>query len=150
MSHRLAITAVAVAGLAAGAIGLPAPASAQTCQELGKIIQARQALVARIQGMSKGGKKMEAKAACSVFGQLASNGVAALKFIEVNKDWCGIPDAFVTNFKTDHAKAVDLRGHLAGAAQGEAERRAKAGGPNAGPFGGPGLTGELKVPQGAL
>jgi hypothetical protein len=123
----------------------------------------RQAIVQQLTAL--GSKKIDPRAACPLFGKLVSNGSAAIKWMDTNKDWCSIPDPFVENFKGDHAKATELRGKAcAAAAQVQAmEKKARqaqqeggpgGGGPGAGGaggmLGGPGLTGSFKLPQGAL
>jgi hypothetical protein len=152
----------AMAGALAGVAGLAAtPATAQNaaCQEGGKLMNQRQAIVAQLTKL--GSKKIDPRAACPLFGKLVSNGSAAIKWMDTNKDWCSIPDPFVENFKGDHAKATELRGKAcAAAAQVQAmEKKARqaqqeGGGPGAGGaggmLGGPGLTGSFKLPQGAL
>jgi hypothetical protein len=152
----------AMAGALAGIAGLAAtPATAQNaaCQEGGKLMNQRQAIVAQLTKL--GSKKIDPRAACPLFGKLVSNGSAAIKWMDTNKDWCSIPDPFVENFKGDHAKATELRGKAcAAAAQVQAmEKKARqaqqeGGGPGAGGaggmLGGPGLTGSFKLPQGAL
>ena len=79
---------------------------------------------------------------------LVTNGETGLKWIEANKDWCQIPDQFAQSFREDHDKMKKLRGEAckiaAKAAQMEKEARR-----GSNPFGG-GLTGEYKIPQGAL
>ncbi len=151
----------AMAGALAGVAGLAAtPATAQNaaCQEGGKLMNQRQAIVAQLTKL--GSKKIDPRAACPLFGKLVSNGSAAIKWMDTNKDWCSIPDPFVENFKGDHAKATELRSKAcAAAAQVQAmEKKARqaqqqegAGASGAGgTLGGPGLTGSFKLPQGAL
>jgi hypothetical protein len=117
----------------------------------------RQAIVAQLSSLGK--TKIDPRAACPLFGKLVSNGTAALKWMEANKDWCSIPEPFVENMKGDHAKAAELRSKACtAAAQVSAmEKKARAaqqdsagGGGAGGTLGGPGLTGSFKLPQGAL
>lgn len=155
LALRVALTSALVgfAGLAAA----PATAQNAACQEGGKIMNQRQAIVAQLSSLGK--NKIDPRAACPLFGKLVSNGAAALKWMEANKDWCAIPDPFVENFKGDHVKATELRSKAcAAAAQVQAmEKKARqaqqegggAGGAG-GTLGGPGLTGSFKLPQGAL
>ena len=157
LALRVALTS-ALAGFA-GAAATPATAQNAACQEGGKIMNQRQALVAQLSALGK--KQIDPRTACPLFGKLVSNGSAAIKWMDTNKDWCSIPDPFVENFKGDHAKATELRGKAcAAAAQVQAmEKKARqaqqeGGGPGAGGaggmLGGPGLTGSFKLPQGAL
>lgn len=153
---RLALAA-ALAGLAAVAAS-PAAAQNAVCQEGGKIMNQRQAIVAQLSALGK--TKIDPRAACPLFGKLVSNGTAAIKWMEANKDWCSIPEPFVENMKGDHAKAADLRSKACTAAAqvtamekkaraAQQESAGNAGGAG-GTLGGPGLTGSFKLPQGAL
>ena len=158
---------LAFAATLAGIAATPATAQNAACQEGGKLMNQRQAIVAQLTKL--GSKKIDPRAACPLFGKLVSNGTAAIKWMDTNKDWCSIPDPFVENFKGDHAKATELRGKAcAAAAQVQAmEKKARQaqqeGGPGGGPgsggpgaggaggmLGGPGLTGSFKLPLGAL
>ena len=130
----------------------PALAQPSTCQEAQKFMGERQTL---IQGLNKSAgkdKKLDPRVACGAFGKLVSNGETGLKWLETNKDWCQVPDQFVANFKSEHAKIKDLRGQACGAVakleqmQKQAREQQQKGG---NPFGG-GLTGTYKIPQGAL
>jgi hypothetical protein len=153
---------LALAGALAGIAGVatsPATAQNAACQEGGKIMNQRQAIVAQLSSLGK--NKIDPRQACPLFGKLVSNGSAAIKWMEANKDWCSIPDAFVENIKGDHAKAADLRGKACAAAaqvqamekkalQAQQEGGGAGGGGAGGMLGGPGLTGSFKLPQGAL
>jgi hypothetical protein len=158
---------VALASVVAGCAALgAAPALAQSaeCQKGGAMLNSRQALVAKLSALgSKNKKQVDPRAACTIFGQLVSNGNTVIKWLDANKDWCSIPDGFVENLKGDHAKAADLRNKACAAAsqmaamekkalEAQRQQQAEGGGPvrNAGPLGGPGLTGSYKLPQGAL
>jgi hypothetical protein len=143
-----------LAGVAAGAAWLaaaPAFAQAASCQEFGKAISERQEIVGKLQALGNKKKPMDPKTACSMFGSLVTNGTTAIKWLDTNKEWCQIPDAFVDSFKSDHARAVDFRGKAckAAAQQAAMEKKAKEGG-SSGLLGGDGLTGSFKMPQGAL
>ena len=143
----------ALAGAAAIVLGAaPALAQSETCNQFGKTIQERQSIVQKLNAAGTKGKKLEPKDICSLFGSLVANGEGAVKWLEVNKDWCQIPDQFIANIKTEHAKAVGLRGQAckAAAQQAQIEKKAKEGGGGSGLLGGDGLTGSFKVPQGAL
>lgn len=147
---RFGLVGLAAMG-SAGILMSIAPAMAQSCQELGTHLSERQSLVQTIQGMTANNKKMDPKAACTIFGKLAANGSTALKFAEVNKDWCQIPDNFIAGIKTDHEKIVKIRGQACGAAAKQAEMEKKArSGQGGGLLGGDGLEGSYKIPKGAL
>lgn len=156
---------VALVGLAA-LVGMvlagPALAQSASCEQGGKLLSERKSIIAQI---NSHGKKIDAKTACGIFGKLVTNGAATVKWVDANKDWCSIPDSFVEGMKGDHAKATDLRSKACSvvAKQAELEKKARqqaakqaqsgggnGGGGGGGLLGGPGLTGESKIPQGAL
>ncbi|HEX8666099.1 MAG TPA: hypothetical protein VF744_18955 [Beijerinckiaceae bacterium] len=142
----------ALAGAALAVLGAaPALAQSEICNQFGKTIQERQGIVQKINGVGNKKQKPDPKTICSMFGELVTNGVSAVKWLETNKDWCQIPDQFIANIKAEHAKAVSLRGQACkvAAQQIAIEKRAREGG-GSGLLGGDGLTGSFKVPQGAL
>ncbi len=153
-SHLL--SAFAVAGFF---ISAPASAQSSACQEGQKILQERQGLIQQINKLTEGGKKkkLDPRAACSVFTKLVTNGNAGEKWMTDNKDWCQIPDQVVEGFAKDHKASQNIKGQAcqAAAKMAEMEKRAKQqaqqakqGGP--GNKMGGGLTGTLSVPKGAL
>lgn len=142
-----------------GAAMLPglAPALAQSaaCEQGGKLLTERKNIIAQLNGR---GKKIDARTACTAFGKLVTNGNATVQWVDANKEWCSVPDTFASGIKNDHAKAVELRTKACAVAQQQAvlekkarqqAKQAQSGG-GGGLLGGPGLTGEYKVPQGAL
>ena len=145
---------LALAGAAAVALGsVPALAQSETCNQFGKTIQERQSIVQKINGVGNKKQKPDPKTICSMFGELVTNGVSAVKWLETNKDWCQIPDQFIASIKTEHTKAVGMRGQACKVAAQQAAMEKKAregGGGGGGLLGGDGLTGSFKVPQGAL
>lgn len=138
---------------AAGLIAAASPASAQNsgCGDIQPRLQERKAIVEKLQAL---GKKMDPKAACTVFGQLANNGVGLVKWIDANKEWCQVPLAFAEGMKADHTRAMTMRGKACGVAaqQVQMEKKAKeqAQGGGGGLLGGNGLEGQYRMPQGAL
>ena len=153
----------AAAGAFAGLVLLgsgSALAQSAACQKGGEMLNERQKLVAQLTALGNNKKKqVDPRTACGLFGKLVSNGNTVIKWLDANKEWCSIPDGFVQNIKADNAKAAEFRGQACGAAAKMAEmekqariqaQQAQGGGPLPGPLGGPGLTGEYKIPQGAL
>ena len=143
-----------LAALAGGAIVATAPtASAQVCQEGAKLIKERQDIVQQLNKAGGKDKKLDPRMACGAFGKLLANGEQSLKWVETNKDWCQVPDPVAENLKAEHAKVKELRGQACQAAakmeqmQKQARQQQQQQGAN--PFGG-GLTGQYKMPQGAL
>lgn len=140
----------------AGAGSNAAFAQASECTKLAGMMQERQGLVARMNAASKG-KKLTPQLACSTLGQIVSNGSRVMSFMDANKDWCQIPDAFVDNMKADNARAGQIRNQACRSASQQVtnERKARAAqqqqaGQNS--FGGAdSITGGAwRVPQGAL
>jgi hypothetical protein len=133
-----------------GALIAAAPASAQSasCQDAQKFMGERQNLIQQLNKSGGKDKKLDPRVACSSFGKLIANGENGLKWIEANKDWCQIPDQFAQSFKEEHDKIKELRGQACKAAAQvtQMEKQAREG---ANPFAG-GLTGQYKIPQGAL
>ena len=129
------------------ALGSPALAS---CQDMQTHLLERKNLVGSIQAMTQGGKKMDPKAACTVFGKLVTNGTTTLKWAETNKDWCQVPDQFVQGLKADHDRVVQMRGRACSFAAKQIEMEKKAGGQGGSMLGGSGLEGTYRIPQGAL
>ncbi len=149
-------------GLAAGlALALlstgPALAQSAVCQEGGKHLEERKGIVAQLNGLGK--KKVDPTRACAILTRLTANGQKSIAWLDANKDWCQIPDQFATTFKEDHSRVSDLKGKACQAAAQQAQMMKKArqqaqqqaqGGGGGGMLGGPGLTGQYKMPQGAL
>lgn len=153
---RIAVAIVAIVG-SASVTGTALAQSAE-CGEIQKTLQARKDLVAKANVASNSKNKMTPQAACALFGKLQTNGSEGMKWIAANKEWCSIPDSFADGFKADHTKVIGIKTKVctvaAQATKMEAQARAQAqnGGGNGGGglLGGPGLTGSLKMPQGAL
>ena len=143
---------LAAAGLAL-ALAAPAGAQSSACMDVQKILIERKSLVDRISAAGSKNKKMDAQEACGLFTKLVANGAGAVKWLDANKEWCQVPDAFANGLKTDHGKAVSIRGKACAAATQQAamQKRAKeGGGEGSGLLGGGGLTGSYRIPQGAL
>lgn len=149
----IAALVVALAGTAL--FSEQAFAQAAECGEIQQTLQARKELIGKANAASNSKKKMTPSEACSLFGKLQANGAAGLKWITANKEWCSIPDSFAEGFKADHLKVSGIKTKVctvaAQASKMEAQARAQAqNGGGGGLLGGPGLTGSLKMPQGAL
>lgn len=145
-----AFSAAAVAATVSAA--LPAHAQSASCGEITPLLAQRKSIADKIQAAAGKGKQIDAKTACSSFGQLVSNGQTLVKFIDTNKDWCQIPDSFIQGIKTDHTRAITIRGKACNVAaqQTRMEKQAREGGGGGGLLGGPGLTGSMAMPKGAL
>lgn len=127
-------------------------AQSASCADIQKMLLQRKSIGERISAATAGKKQIDAKRACTDFGALVSNGQTLIKFADVNKDWCQIPDSFVQGIKEDHGRALKIRGQACGAAakQVQMEKQAREGGGNTGLLGGNGISGASRLPQGAL
>ena len=152
---HVAIAAVFLCLVGAGTS--PVLAQASECTKLAGMMQERQNLVARMNAASKG-KKLTPQLACSTLGQIVSNGSRVMSFMDANKDWCQIPDAFVDNMKADNVRAGQIRNQACRSASqqvsNERKARAQAQQQQAGQSGFSGVDsvtgGAWRVPQGAL
>ena len=150
-ASRLIVVAVGAAGLITAAVP-EAGAQSAICQNIQPMLTQRKEISGKLSAGSKG--KLDARVACSGFNQLVSNGQTLIKWVDANKDWCQIPEAFVGGIKADHEKAISIRARACkvAAQQTEMDKRAREGGGGGagGLLGGGGLAGQQVMPQGAL
>lgn len=150
-ASRLIVVAVGAAGLITAAVP-EAGAQSAICQNIQPMLTQRKEISGKLSAGAKG--KLDARVACSGFNQLVSNGQTLIKWVDANKDWCQIPEAFVGGIKADHEKAISIRARACkvAAQQTEMDKRAREGGGGGagGLLGGGGLAGQQVMPQGAL
>jgi hypothetical protein len=107
---KLAIAAALV--LAAG-VGENHPASAQMAQGPSPcegFIPLRDAAQQKAMAFSAAEKRhADRKELCAVLTRFSVAEAAALKYLEANKTWCGIPDEVVASAKTNHEKTLKFR-----------------------------------------
>jgi hypothetical protein len=146
-----------VGGLASTLVLMPLLAiqahaqGAAGCSDIQKMLLERKNIASTLS--PKKGQQMDARVACTGFGKLVANGSNLIKWVDTNKDWCQIPDSFAEGIKTDHQRAISIRGKACGIAAKvtQMEKKAKeAGGASGGLLGGGGLEGVTRLPQGAL
>lgn len=155
---------IRVSGLCAAAIitfAAAMPAAAQqndVCAEGAKLMQQRQTMVQGLQARAKG-RKMNPIEACGKFGNLVNNGQQLLAWMEKSGAWCNVPDNIIANVKEDQQRSVTIRGQACGAAakykqmMARAKAQARAAQQGGGRFGGGGgdiVSGQMRVPAGAL
>lgn len=103
---------------ALAAFGLVAPsavlAQSAVCEEGRKLFVERQNIMQRINSWQK--KQVNPALACRTLGQLQSNGTRTMKWLEINKDWCQVPDEAVTSLKSQQSQAESARGSACKAA----------------------------------
>ena len=150
---RFALLAAVLAGAPLISASTPVVAqSASNCGDIQKMLLERKAIASKLSPTK--GQKMDAGFACSNFGKLVANGTTLIKWVDTNKDWCQIPDAFAAGIREDNGRAVSIRAKACGVAakQAQMEKQAKqnGGNNNGGLLGGPGLEGASRMPQGAL
>lgn len=121
-----------------------------TCQELQTILEERKNLVAQLNKASANKKQLDAKLACNVFTKLDANSKTAVKWLDANQSWCQVPEDFVEGFKKDVTQVAGLRGQAckAAAQMDAARKQQQEGGGN--PAWGGGLSGQYRMPKGAL
>lgn len=153
-----AATAFGAFGLLALALA-PAPAAAQSavCEEGRKLFVERQNIMQRINSWQK--TKVNPVTACRTLGQLQANGTRTMQWLEVNKDWCQVPEEAVNAIKSQQSQAESSRGAACKAAADynralaqarEQQKRAQQGGGSA--FSGVDdfTNAPRPIPQGAL
>ena len=97
ISLRLAPFALALLML-----GAPAPSrAADDCQaDMPKMMQQRMSQIEKLNAIGKAGKgKIDPMAACPVAKALVASESQLLAYMTKNKDWCQIPDQYVTQLK---------------------------------------------------
>ena len=107
----------------AGAIGAlvlfgnvgAAQAQSGICERLGTLLKQRESIMQRINGMGR--KNVNPATACTLFGNLATNGAQTLAFAKENQDWCQVPESFITNLATGQKQATTVRANACNAAK---------------------------------
>ena len=106
-------------GLAAGAfLALSSASALADCQtDIQGYMKRRDAIIAQLKGMQKGGKKqLDPAAACPKFRSLSSVMSETVAYFEKNKEWCQIPDNFVDGAKQQRAQFAKTAGQACGIA----------------------------------
>jgi hypothetical protein len=156
MSRALSLRTALFAGLAAaGLIVSAAPALAQVsgCAQGQKYLQTHQTLSEKLNNLKDKNNKIDPVAACGLLSKLDNNADSMLKWMNTNKDWCQVPDQLIQNLKEGQTNLAKAKGQACKVAAQvrEMQKKAKqqAQQQKGNPFGG-GLTGDYKIPQGAL
>ena len=105
--------------LAAGAFVVlsSAPALADCQTDIQGFMKRRDAVIAQLKGLQKGGKKqLDPAAACPKFRSLTSIMSQTVAYFEKNKEWCQIPDNFVDGAKQQRAQFSKTAGQACGIA----------------------------------
>jgi hypothetical protein len=91
-------------------VGLPtlvAPARADCNEDMGKIMQRREAVIQELNASAKAtGGKLDPTSACPRLRKLVGMESDLLTYMNKNKDWCSIPDQAIENAATGHNKTA--------------------------------------------
>lgn len=149
----LGLTGLMLVGLGA-TVSASAQGAGANCSDIQSTLTERKALVEKIETIQKTKKKPTPQEVCTIFTKLTTNGATAVKWLDANKDWCSIPDTFAEGFKNDHKKVSEIRGKTCDMAAKAAIMQKRAAQAQSAPqnqlYGGPGLSGSFKMPQGAM
>ena len=88
----------------------PQQGASAGCDKLVTLLTARRDMMTKINEAAKNKQKLDAPTACVLFTELTTNGNEAIKWMAANKEWCSIPDQFITNIKNDNEKMANVRG----------------------------------------
>ena len=100
----LALAMVCVSAPAAVAQGAP------QCNDFAKLrADADQKANAIRSATSNSQRKPEQKELCGLFQRFSSAEASMVKFLEVNKVWCGVPDQAIKTAKLNHEKTLKIR-----------------------------------------
>lgn len=119
------------------------------CDAAQPILEKRQKIIQEVSSWG-GKKKVAPDKACAVGRQLVSNGNELLKWLNDNQSWCGIPPEFIENIKRDHKQAQGLQTNACRAAAQAQQQQNQSVMGEKNPLGAGGLSGQWKIPQGAL
>lgn len=106
MKRSLAAVFAAVALAAA-----PGAATAQTgtvqCNDFMKLRSDAEQKAGAIRNATQ--RKADRKDVCALVQRFTTAEAAVVKFLEVNKTWCGVPDQLVQQAKANHEKTLKFR-----------------------------------------
>ncbi len=107
MTRSLLAAALALALVPiATAIG-PRAALAQQCGDFQKITQDIQARAGAVKAATQ--RKADRKEVCALVTKFVEAQTVAVKFLETNKSWCGVPDQAIAGAKAEHEQAIKFR-----------------------------------------
>ena len=87
--------------------GFVAPARADCNEDLGRIMQRREAAIQDLNSMAKASKgKLDPIGACPKLRKLVEMENELLAYMTKNKEWCAIPDAAIENATAGHTKTA--------------------------------------------
>ena len=90
--------------------GLPtliAPARADCNEDLGKLMQKREAIIQELNASAKATKgKLDPVGACPKLKKLSGMESELIAYMTKNKEWCAIPDNAIENASSGHSKTA--------------------------------------------
>ena len=145
------LMSASIAAFLLGSVTLAGAQVAPGCDDVRPILEERQKIITEI-GSWKTNKsrQIDLATACVVGRRLVSNGDKLLGWLKDNKEWCSIPDQFVAGIQNDHKQSQAMRINVCrgNPRPNLRENQSVAGERN--PLGAGGLSGQRKIPQGAL
>ncbi len=125
----------------------PAAAQSNECEALARSFQTRMKSMQEVENFQK--KRPTADQACSTFGRLQEQTVAAIGQVEKNGDWCHVPADVLPGLKTQQGQIAEARKNACNAAV--QQRKAAEDAKKQGLLGGGDIIGgPIRLPQGAL
>jgi hypothetical protein len=98
---------LAVAALAATPAAAPAQTGTVQCNDFMKLRSDAEQKATAIRNATQ--QKADRKDVCALVQRFTTAEAAVVKFLEVNKTWCGVPDQVVQQAKSNHEKTVKFR-----------------------------------------
>lgn len=122
------VAAPAPAVVAPPAMAAPSTSGASSCEtDMLKYTQRRNAAIAQINAMVKGGKKkLDPSAACPRFRHLVAVETEMKNWVIKNKDWCSIPDQMIEGMKQGFARTPVVANQACNAAAMVAKMKSQA------------------------
>lgn len=143
--HMLMHTTIALGSLFCHSF---AYAALPECEEGQTLLQRRQEIVNTINQLQS--SKVTPEQSCALFRSLKTNGDLILKWSTINKDWCSVPQQLVDRLTDDHQKVVQVEQKICAASLSRLPFLDQDTTEHSGPIGGPGISGSVTIPKGAL
>ena len=102
------VAALAAApGTAPAQTGTPAQPGTVQCNDFMKLRSDAEQKAGAIRNATQ--QKVDRKDVCGLVQRFTTAEAAVVKFLEVNKTWCGVPDQVVQQAKSNHEKTLKFR-----------------------------------------
>jgi len=104
----ITVAALAAApGTAPAQTAAPAQPGAVQCNDFVKLRSDAEQKAGAIRNATQ--QKVDRKDVCGLVQRFSTAEAAVVKFLEVNKTWCGVPDQVVQQAKSNHEKTLKFR-----------------------------------------